>query len=364
MQELEAGQGAADGAASGPFARAARLLADQEPTGMRALPGAADRLAPTSPELAQVLRSSAVRAHAEAYPRWSDQANAQRARLRREITAANVCLLLTGVLSGLVLAETAQPWLGHWTAIAQPTRWLGLATLGLGGAAAMLSYQARENDRLRRWLALRASAEMERLATFKAIAAGAARAGSDAAGCGLALVCRHLLDDQRRKLIERAAQHRRSAGWTNFWGGLGTALAFVGGSGAVIASFQREQIWITLVGVIGAALGAYALGRESLNRDRGNADRYEKAAVALDELAGRTDSVAEEITAGQPEALPAFVAAIAAQLATEHKQWLEGAVQAEAVLAGLDDRLKEIGATTARTAGEARAARPAERPAT
>jgi hypothetical protein len=319
---------------------------------MRALPEAAKRLEPASPALAQVIRSSAVRCHAEAYPRRSDAANAQRGRLRREVTAANICLLLTGVLSGLVLAETARPWLGSWTGLAEPTRWLGLATLALGGAAAMLNYQARENDRLRRWLALRASAEMERLATFRAIAAGAARAGPETAGYGLALVCRHLLDDQRHRLIERAARHRRSAAWTNFWGGLGTALAFVGGSGAVIASFQKEQIWLTLVGVIGAAMGAYALGREGLNRDRGNADRYEKAAVALDELAGRIDTVAQEIETGHPDGLPAFVAAITAQLVTEHKQWLEGAVQAESVLAGLDTRLKELGSGPTRVAAK------------
>lgn len=364
MDETLVGRGTGGDVTASLCARAATILDDKKPKGMHALNEAAARIAEVSPELAHVIQSSAVRVHAEAYPRWSDQATAQRAWLRREVTAANVCLLLTGVVSGVVLAETAKPWLADLTGIAQPTRWLGLATLALGGAAAMLSYQARENDRLRRWLALRANAEMARLATFTAIAADAARAGTGAAACALALVARHLLDDKREWLIARAARHRRSATWTNAWGGLGTALAFVGGSGAVIASFQREQIWITLVGVIGAALGAFALGREGLNRDRSNADRYEKAAVALDELAGRVDSVAAEIVAGRPESLPAFVAAVAAQLATEHKQWLEGAVQAESVLAGLDDRLKEIGANTARAAQQAPAVGSSERPAT
>ena len=358
MDEAGADQGRPSGEAPSPFARAAQLLADQASTGMRALAGAADRLEAASPDLTRVLRSSAIRVHLEAYPRWSDEANAPRRRLFREVTAANICLLLTGVLSGLVLAETARPWLEQATGIPHPARWLGLATLVLGGAAAMLGYQARENDRLRRWLTLRANAEMERLAAFEAIAAGAVRAGPGAAGVALALVCRHLLDDQRRGLIDRAKRHRRSSGWTNLWGGLATALAFVGGSGAVIASFQADQIWITLVGVVGAALGAYALGREGLNRDRGNADRYEKAAVALDELAGRVDAVAEEITAGNLESLTAFVAAISAQLATEHKQWLEGTVQAESVLAALDARLQEIGANAARAAADRTAAEP------
>ena len=34
-------------------------------------------------------------------------------------------------------------------------------------------------------------------------------------------------------ILARAARHRRSAEWTNLWGGTATALAFVGGSGAV-----------------------------------------------------------------------------------------------------------------------------------
>ena len=87
---------------------------------------------------------------------------------------------------------------------------------------------------------------------------------------------------------------------------------------------------------------AYALNREELRRDRANADRYEKAAVALDQLSTRLDEVAAEIAAGRPEALTAFVDAVTAQLETEHKQWLDGTTQVEAALASLDARLKEL----------------------
>ena len=99
---------------------------------------------------------------------------------------------------------------------------------------------------------------------------------------------------------------------------------------------------MALAGVVGAAVMAYALNREELRRDRANADRYEKAAVALDQLATRLDEVAAEIAAGRPEALPAFVDAVTGQLEAEHKQWLDGATQAEAALARLDARLKEL----------------------
>ena len=207
----------------------------------------------------------------------------------------------------------------------------------------MFSYQAREGDRLRRWLTMRGTAEMARLDTFRAIAQGAAASSPATAAAGLALVRCHLFDQQRDWLIGAAKRHRRSSERTNLWGGLATALAFVGGSGAVIASYQPDQSWLPLAGVIGAAFAAYALSREGLRRDRANADRYEKSAVALDQLAAKIDPVAAEIEAGKPAALPAFVDAVTAQLEAEHKQWLDGVTQAESALAALDARLKELG---------------------
>jgi hypothetical protein len=329
------------------FADAVQLLEGRKPAGMPALPEAGEALAAQSPELRDILGSAPVRTQAEAFARSDREAGVQQARLMREVTLANVCLLLAGVLSGLVLAGAAirGQFPELWTE--RLSLWAGLGTLLLGALAAMLSYQARESDRLRRWLAMRGAAEMARLATFRTIAARAAEAGPAPAMCGLALVSRHLLDEQRRWLLARAARHRRSAEWTNFWGGMATALAFVGGSGAVIASFVQSQAWMPLAGVIGAAVAAYALNREGLRRDRANADRYEKAALALDGFASRVDAVAAEIAAGQPKALPAFVDALAEQLAAEHKQWLDGTAQTDKVIAALDARLRELGAVRA-----------------
>jgi hypothetical protein len=97
--------------------------------------------------------------------------------------------------------------------------------------------------------------------------------------------------------------------------------------------------------VIAAAVAAYATNREALRRDRPNADRYDKAQAVLDGLAGRVDGVAAQIVAGKPEALIAFMDALAEQMMTEHKQWLEGAAQAEGVLAKLDGQLDELRGT-------------------
>jgi hypothetical protein len=267
----------------------------------------------------------------------------QQGLLFREVTAANLCLLGAGGLSSVVLAGPVVVGLLGKTWADRTAFWIGFAALALGALAAMYGYRARESDRLRRWLTMRGAAEVARLETFRAIAAGAAAAGPATAAAGLALFCRHLFDDQRQWLVARAARHRLSSDLTNRWGGVATALTFLGGSAALIASFAPGQSWMALAGVGGAAVMAYALNREELRRDRANADRYEKAAVALDQLATRLDDVAAEIAAGRPEALRVFADEVTAQLEAEHKQWLDGATQAEAALARLDARLKEVG---------------------
>jgi hypothetical protein len=161
------------------------------------------------------------------------------------------------------------------------------------------------------------------------------------------MVACHLVDDQRNWFGARALRHRKSSEVTSQWGGFANALAFIGGSGAVIASQTSASqtsgsYWIVFAGVIGAAIAAFAGNRDALLRDRANADRYEKAQVALDGLAGRTDEVAAQISSGAPRAVVAFTEAVADLLSSEHKQWLEGTQQAEAVLEKLDAQLHEL----------------------
>jgi hypothetical protein len=266
----------------------------------------------------------------------------QQSQLLHEATVANLCLLAAAVLSSLVLAgPVVLPLLGEVWSRNIPLG-IGLAALTLGALAALYGYRAREGGRLRRWLNMRGRAEMARLETFRAIARRAAAKGPLTAAAALALFCRHLFFDQRDWLVGRAARHRLSSDRTNRWGGLATALTFLGGSAAIIAAFDADQSWLALAGVLGAAVMAYALNREDLRRDRANADRYEEAAVALDQLSTRLDEVAADIAAGRAEALIAFVDAVTAQLETEHKQWLDGTAQVEAALAGLDAQLQQL----------------------
>jgi hypothetical protein len=346
MPELNVVAGAPDaGAWVSPLAEAAKAVA-AGPPGIDGLQGLAGRLEGDCPEIAAILRSSAVRTEVELCLRQDAAAIEQQRRLLREATAANVCLMLAGVLSGLVLVGAAgraaidQALGGVITSSAVLV--LGIATLALGALAAMFSQIARDQDRLGRWLAARGAAELARLNAFCAIAREAAARGPAVAMYGLAIVVSYLLDQQRAWLGARAARHRRSSEWTSLWGGVATALAFVGGSGAVIGGFEPGKAWVAIAGVIGAAVAAYAANREALRRDRTNADRYQKTQVVLDLLAARDDAIAKEIAGGKPEALVAFTEGVAEPLAAEHKQWLEDSAQAGTALAKLDSRLQEL----------------------
>jgi hypothetical protein len=299
------------------------------------------------PGLAPALRSTAVTTMLETYELQDGVAVKQQADLKREASRAYLCLLAAGVVSALILtiskyvSPTGQD--GDWRNSANLlVLGLGILTLLLGAAAALFEYVARDQGRFARWRTSRGAAEMARLDVFSIVAAKAAEKSEAEALYGLAIVVRHLLDDQRTWLSRRAEKHRQSSVVTSVWGGLASALAFIGGSGAIIASRVPDTAPIVLAGVIGAAVGAFATNRESLNRDRANADRYEKTRVALDGVRGRTDDVVDKIKAGQKDGVVAFTQTVTDLLATEHQQWLEGAAQAEAALEKLDGQLAAL----------------------
>jgi hypothetical protein len=302
-----------------------------------ALPG---KLQQNCPELAKILESSAVRTKLDTYARQDAEAVRQQTQLVEEATRANACLAAVGVTSGVILAVSALS--ADSSPIQYLTLALGVVTLLLGAAAAFFTYVARDQGRVSRWQTCRGEAEIDRLAVFGTVAAKAADKGADVALAGLALVSVHLLDEQRKWLGARASRHRSSSETTSRLGGIASSMAFIGGSGAIIASQKANAVWIVLAGVVGAAVGAYASNRDALRRDRANAERYENTEVALNGVAGRIDDVAEQIVAGEPKALVAFTETVCDLLSTEHKQWLEGTAQAAASLEKLDAQLKQL----------------------
>jgi uncharacterized membrane protein HdeD (DUF308 family) len=327
-----------------PFARCLAAMSAASGTGVAVLGELADRLRQECSALATALDSSAVRTSLETYRRRDGDAVREQGRLMREAARANVCTTGAGLTSALVLAASGWSEGGERALlVGRVTLVLGFVILALGAAGAFFQSIARDQGRVARWQTSRGEAELARLGVFTAVATKAAAQTPAVALYALALVVRHLVDDQRQWFSARARRHQASSETTSRWAGCANALAFIGGSGAVIASQNPGSTWIVLAGVVSAAIAAYASNRDALLRDRANADRYEKTRVVLDGLAGRTDDIAARIAAGEPQAVVAFTEAVTDLLATEHKQWLEGTAQAEALLGKLDGALKNLG---------------------
>lgn len=328
-------------------------------SGLKAIPELIEPMSVACPRLAKILGSAAVRTSLESYERQDAESGRQQALLKREALWSNLCLLAAGVISGLILAVSAgalgslalgpfkllNAALADETVKSRVILILGLLTLALGAFAAYFAYIARDQGRIARWQTCRGEAEAARLDVFSTVASGAVTAGKDVALFGLAIVVTHLLDDQRAWLGARAKRHRESSEMTTRMGAAASALAFIGGSGAVIASqtVGSGAVWIVLAGIVGSAIGAFAANREALNRDRANAERYDKTRMAMDAFAARVDGVAAKIATGEPEALNAFTKTIADLLSAENKQWLDGTAQANAAIDKLDEQLSQLG---------------------
>jgi len=236
-------------------------------SGIDALGALSDPLKQKCLGLVEILRSSAVRTSLETYRHQDAEAARQQASLMRDANLANVCLMTAGVASGLVLGVAALPSTSALAAyVGKITLALGIITLLLGAAGTFFGHLVRDQGQIGRWQACRSEAEVARLAVFNTIASKAADAGPAVALYGLALVVCHLLDDQRTWLSQRALRHRKSAETTSRWSALASALAFIGGSGAIIASQMKGSVWIVLAGVIGAAIAGYSTNRAALTQ--------------------------------------------------------------------------------------------------
>jgi hypothetical protein len=331
-----------------PFEDCLKAVSVPGKSGIEALGALSEQLKESCPGLAKILDDAEVKESLRTYEEQDQEAISQQADLMKEATGANICLMGAGVASGLALAVAASfPDPEHPAVVLGiPVApgilvALGILTIGLGAAATYFASLARGEDRLGRWQASRSRAEIARLNVFAVISSGAAAAGAAVALYGLALVVCHLLDDQRNWLAGRARRHRKSSEVTSRWGSFANALAYIGGVGAVTASEAKLGLWVILAGVVGTAVASFATNREALRRDRANADRYEKAQVALGTLAGSRNKV-ENLIKDDPNALVIFTSAVTDQLAAEHHQWLEGTDQANALLHRMETQLKQL----------------------
>ena len=224
----------------------------------------------------------------------------------------------------------------------------------------------RGGDRLGRWRALRSEAELARGRKYAALARlAAAAAGPGPALEALEAVGEELLEHQRAFYERRARRHRTSAGVTSIWTGVALALSSLAGAAAVTVLVGLPTQWLLVIGVIGAAVGAYAVDRENLQRDRGNAELYERTAERLGALAGGLDRVAAEVQGGTPQAVVVFTDLVVEELQAEHRRWVEVLNVTQEQLNRLDDRLREARARASQeraAAGNAAQAAAGPRP--
>jgi hypothetical protein len=271
-------------------------------------------------------------------------------KFKEEMSRANLAICLAALCGGLLLAAGIA---AGAVARAGPYSWVGWLPTVLGFAGglagvlgAMWLFQARQGERLKRWMDRRAAAESARRAMYVEFAKAAPPAGADPIDVALAKldwIVKSHVEDQRNWYARRAGEHRESAERSLSIGsvavGLGAIASFAAGAAAT-----ANPIYAALgtFSVIGAALATFATSREEIHQDRRNAERYENARDALDDLLGKVGDVRDTIRKGETDALLAFVDAVHEQLLAEHRQWLQGQELQDAVIGKLDEALSKM----------------------
>lgn len=306
------------------------------------LPAHEQRYRDKAPVLADLMVSAASRGAVESYDRFDAAAIAAQSRYRRAMTCANLGALLTSAFGAGAMG---------WTILAtNPTLAGGLFANNGSGATALsfgaaLSaatgaaglYWLRHGRLLENWMGKRAEAETHRIGYFSGLLTRAAAGSREGALLALEYFRRYHFDVQRTYYHARARQHEASANKTLAIGAAGAFLATLTSFVSVTASGPMQAV--SALGVLGAAIGAYAIGREQMTQDRRNAERYDRTYSALMAITAKLDQVRAAVEAGRPEAAGAFVQAVNEQISNEHRQWLEGQEAAQEALARIETAL-------------------------
>ncbi len=298
----------------------------------------AEDLAASAPDLASLLRASAVQFIASRFEDADAEAVATQRDFRRLASRSRWAVLLTSTVAALMMVAGAAPGLSVH-APGQVFVVLSIFGLVIGGLATMWLFRIRQGELLAQWMKARAVAESRRLEYFLAVTEPTA--GDRALNLQqLEYFCRHQLDVQIAYYRDRGARHRASARQVLSLGGWAVFLSTVAvGAAGVLGAVSAPLASLAAVAIIGSALSAFASSLEAVNQDTRNAERYGRTRETLEQLASRYDDVRRAVAAGVAEALPRFVAAVHEQLSLEHRQWLEGADARTLGLVALEEAL-------------------------
>ena len=304
------------------------------------LQGHEDRYRSDAPALADLMVTAAARGAVETYTRFDRAAIEAQARYRRAMGFANVGALLTSVFGAAAMAwailaaegGVLQAYAAWTTALSA-----GAAVSAAFGSAGL--YWLRHGRLLENWMGKRAEAETHRIGYFNGLIAEAAGKSREAVLLALEYFRRYHFDVQRTYYFNRARQHEKSAGKTVAIGAAGAFLATLASLVSVGVGGQWQAI--SALGVFGAAVGAYAIGREQMTQDRRNAERYDRTYSALVAITSKLDAVRGSVEAGKPDGAAAFALAVNEQISNEHRQWLEGQEAAKEALERIESALEQ-----------------------
>jgi hypothetical protein len=305
----------------------------------------------SAPELSKILRSGGPLAEAKAYELADKEAIEAQSLYKNWMFRTNAAVLVTSVLGAAALGaaiyfpidpHAEQNKLGRLLAL--------IATLAAAFGGFSL-FKLRESGLLESWMTARANAETHRLGYFSSIV-NLASLSSEAKSLCLTLeyVLRYQLDVEKAFYSVRSAQHKKSANKTVTIGATGAALAVLAGAAATTGPWAA----LGALSVTGAAIGAFATGREQMLQDRRNAERYRRTWNSLNGLCGRIDDVRAAAASNNGSAVAEFVAAVNDQISLEHRQWLDSSEANKAALARLEIALSSkdnIATRTDDTAG-------------
>ncbi len=299
----------------------------------------ADLYRETAPALSTMLEDAGLAAEADSYDRYNADAVAARNIYITRMSHVNTAVLITAICGALSMAVVVLT--SHFSWIPS---WLGRALAGLTVLATALGayglYVLREGRLLETWMETRAAAETQRIGYFAALGERAeASADSDLVQLILEYIRRYQFELQRAFYTMRSKQHAATADSTVKLGALGAFIAALSG----LASVMNSGPWAALgaLTVAGAALGAFSVGREQMNQDRRNAERYRRTADALSAIAKTLTPVREAAATGNGAAVAEFTTAVNEQVSLEHRQWLDGSEGAKAALRRLEQALGE-----------------------
>jgi membrane protein implicated in regulation of membrane protease activity len=303
----------------------------------------------------ELWQGPAVAARRRMFETLDADAIAAQTQFKQEMSRANLAIALAALCGGLLLAAGifagAVGGGGPWSWVQWLPTPLGIAGGLAGVLGSMWLFRARQGERLKRWMNRRAAAESARRAMYVELVKAQPLAPADpiaVASGKLDFILKDHVEDQRNWYDRRSREHRESADRSLSIGGVAVGLGALA-SFAAGAAATAHPIYAALgtFSVIGAALATFATTREEIQQDRRNAERYENARDALDDLLGKVGDVRDTIEKGSTEALSAFVVAVHEQLLAEHRQWLQGQERREAVIGQLEEALSKLRQTAA-----------------